>query len=385
VTLGAFIFGLATGYMQTSTTKVLLFWLFGILIVTTGRAFARVGVRRTVAYTQNAVIVGAGEVGQLVARKLLQHPEYGINLVGFVDDEPTARRPDLKRLTLIGTSEELPEIVRLLGIDRVIVAFSNDDAEQTLELIRSLRNHHVQIDIVPRLFDIVGSSAKLHALEGLPLVGLPPVSISPSSMLVKRSIDVIGASLLLVLTAPIFAIVAWKIRRESPGPVLFRQRRLGMNQREFTLLKFRTMRVDADSEPHRDYIRATMEGNVAANSDGLFKLDRSDSVTSFGRWLRRSSLDELPQLINVLRADMSLVGPRPCLRYELEHFAPHHFERFLVPSGMTGAWQVTARGQTTFADALDMDALYARSWSLSGDISLILRTPLQLLRRRATA
>ncbi len=385
VTLGAFIFGLATGFMQTSNVKVLLFWLFGILLVTTGRALARVGVRRTAAYIQNAVIVGAGEVGQLVARKLLQHPEYGINPVGFVDDSPVTRRADLRNLTVVGTPEELPEIVRVLGVDRVIVAFSNDGVEQTLDLIRSLREHEVQIDIVPRLFDVVGSSARLHALEGLPLVGLPPARISPSSMLLKRSMDVLGASLLLVLTAPLFAIAAWKIRRESPGPVFFRQRRLGMNQREFTLLKFRTMRLDADDEPHRDYIRATMEGRAEPNGDGLFKLDRSDAVTSFGRWLRKNSLDELPQLVNVLRADMSLVGPRPCLPYEVEHFAPHHFERFLVPAGMTGAWQVTARGRATFADALDMDALYARSWSLSRDISLLLRTPLHLLRSRATA
>ncbi len=386
VTLGAFIFGLATGFMQTSVAKVLLFWLFGILLVMIGRAVARLGMRHTLAYIQNAVIVGAGDVGQLVARKLLQHPEYGINLVGFVDDQPTARRPDLRHLTVIGASEELPEIVRVLGVERVIVAFSNDDAERTLDLIRSLKHHEIQIDIVPRLFEIVGSNAHLYALEGLPMLGLPPARIRRSSMLLKRSMDVVGALLLLVVTAPLFAFAAWRIKRESPGPVFFRQRRLGMNQREFTLLKFRTMRLDADDEPHRQYIKATMEGRAAPSSDGLFKLDRSDAVTGwFGRWLRATSLDELPQLINVLRDDMSLVGPRPCLPYEVEQFAPQHFERFLVPAGMTGAWQVIARGHSTFADALDMDVLYARSWSLSRDISLALRTPLQLLRARATA
>ena len=385
VTMGAFIFGLATGFMQTSTTKVLFFWFFGILLVSVGRTAARVVARRTLAYVQNAVVVGAGDIGQLVARKLLQHPEYGINLVGFIDDEPKARRPDLRHLTVLGTHDELPDIVRTLGVERVIIAFSRDDPERTLQLVRSLKDSEVQVDIVPRLFEIVGSNAHMHTLEGLPIVGLPPIKISRSSMLIKRTMDIVGATILLLVTAPLFAFAAWRIKHESPGPIFYRQRRLGMNQREFTLLKFRTMRMDADDGPHRAYIKATMAGPVAPDSNGLFKLDRAEAVTKFGRWLRATSLDELPQLINVLRRDMSLVGPRPCLPYEVEHFATHHFERFLVPAGLTGSWQVTARGHSTFAEALDMDVLYVRSWSLSRDLSLCLRTPLHLLRPRATA
>jgi lipopolysaccharide/colanic/teichoic acid biosynthesis glycosyltransferase len=128
-----------------------------------------------------------------------------------------------------------------------------------------------------------------------------------------------------------------------------------------------------------------MDGSGALSSNGLFKLERSDDVTRFGAWLRRTSLDELPQLVNVLRGDMSLVGPRPCLPYEVEHFAPHHFERFLVPAGLTGLWQVRARAHSDFGEALDLDVLYARSWSLGLDLQLLLRTPLQLLRSTATA
>jgi exopolysaccharide biosynthesis polyprenyl glycosylphosphotransferase len=363
---------------------VLLFWVFGIALVTGGRALARLAARRTLAYIQNAVVVGAGDIGQLVARKLLQHPEYGINLVGFIDDEPKTRRADLRHLTVLGTHEELPNIVRTLGVERVIIAFSRDDPERTLQLVRSLKDFEVQVDIVPRLFEIVGSNARMHTLEGLPIVGLPPIKISRSSMLVKRTMDISGDDPVLV-TAPLVGFAAWRITRESPGPIFYRQRRLGMNQREFTLLKFRTMRMDADDGPHRAYIKATMAGPIAPDSNGLFKLDRADAVTKFGRWLRATSLDELPQLINVLRRDMSLVGPRPCLPYEVEHFEPHHFERFLVPAGLTGSWQVTARGHSTFAEALDMDVLYVRSWSLSRDLSLCLRTPLHLLRPRATA
>src|SRR4029077_15207439 len=128
----------------------------------------------------------------------------------------------------------------------------------------------------------------------------------------------------------------------------------------------------------------TMNGGGEAGPNGLFKLERRDDVTRFGAWLRKRSLDELPQLLNVLRGDMSLVGPRPCLPYEVEHFEPHHFDRFLVPAGVTGLWQVSARAHSKFGEALDMDVLYARSWSLGLDLRLLARTPLQLLRARAT-
>jgi exopolysaccharide biosynthesis polyprenyl glycosylphosphotransferase len=385
VTTGAFALAVVTSYTSRDIKQVLLFWAFSIVGVAGGRATVRVVSRRTVAYLQNAVIVGAGDIGQFIGGKILQHPEYGINLVGFVDAEPKERQPTLGHLTILGTPDELPEIVRLLNIERVIIAFSRDDPREMLTIIRPLRQFNVQIEIVPRLFGIVGPNAEVHALEALPLIGLPKARIGRSSMLLKRVIDVVGATVLLVFAAPFFAAFAWKIKRDSPGPIFFRQRRLGLNQREFTVLKFRTMHVGADEGPHRDYIKSTMAGHGEQGSNGLFKLERTEDVTRFGGWLRRMSLDELPQLINVLRGDMSLVGPRPCLPYEVEHFAPHHFERFIVPAGMTGLWQVAARAHSNFGEALDMDVLYARSWSLGLDIQLLLRTPLQLLRPAATS
>ena len=166
--------------------------------------------------------------------------------------------------------------------------------------------------------------------------------------------------------------------------MLFRQRRLGYDMRPFTVLKFRTMRVDTDQEEHRRYIESTLGHDASPNSNGLYKLDRSSSVTRVGRILRKTSLDELPQLFNILAGEMSLVGPRPCLDYETEGFAEHHFERFLVPPGLTGLWQVTARAKSTFGEALDMDVEYVRGWSLSLDLRLLLKTPLSLLRMRAT-
>jgi lipopolysaccharide/colanic/teichoic acid biosynthesis glycosyltransferase len=222
----------------------------------------------------------------------------------------------------------------------------------------------------------------IHDVEGLKLLTLPPVRPSRVSLTVKRGADILGAALLLALLSPLLLWYSWRIRRDSPGPVFFRQERLGKDMRPFTVLKFRTMVVDADDAPHRAYVESIMDTRAAPTSSKLYKLSRPDAVTKVGHRLRRTSLDELPQLINVVRGDMSLVGPRPCLAYETALFEPHHFDRFLVPAGMTGLWQVSARATTTFREALDLDAQYARNWSLGLDVRLLARTPIAVLRGR---
>jgi lipopolysaccharide/colanic/teichoic acid biosynthesis glycosyltransferase len=153
-----------------------------------------------------------------------------------------------------------------------------------------------------------------------------------------------------------------------------------MHMREFTVLKFRTMSANTDEAPHREYIEKLMNGEQAPEDGGLYKLGRPNEITTVGRWLRKTSLDELPQLLNVLWGDMSLVGPRPCIPYETDHFEPQHFERFRVPAGLTGLWQVTGRAHTTFADALQLDVTYARSWTLGLDLRLLARTPFLMVR-----
>jgi exopolysaccharide biosynthesis polyprenyl glycosylphosphotransferase len=379
------VLGHVTGLATPNIVRVILFWALAIMLMVFGRGLARALCRRSPVYRQSTVIVGAGDVGQLVARKLLQHPEYGVDVLGFVDARPKERRGELGHLAIFGTPEHLPEIVRELDVDRVVIAFSNGSSEEAVALVRSLRNSDVQIDVVPRLYDVVGPTATMQTIEGLPLIGLPPSKMPRSSRLIKRSIDILGASVALLVTAPLFAVCAVLIKHDSAGPVFFRQRRLGRDMKEFTVLKFRTMSIDVDDGPHREYIRQTMSPQAEVGSNGLYKLAREDAITRTGRWLRATSLDELPQFINVLRGDMSLVGPRPCLAYEVEHFAPHHFDRFLVPAGITGLWQVKARGRSTFGEALEMDVVYARGWSLGLDFKLLCLTPLQLVRKQVTA
>ncbi|MGZ8697906.1 MAG: sugar transferase [Gaiellaceae bacterium] len=383
-TWALWMIGAATGAVHADATKTALFWGLALLLVTVGRVMARSAARLSLSYVQNCIIVGAGDVGQLLGRKILQHPEYGINLVGFVDANPREWRTELEHLSVLGSPDRLPELVALLDVERVIVAFSKEPTPEVVRMVRALREFDIQVDIVPRLFDVVGPRAEVTSIEGIQLIGLPSARMSRTARIAKRALDTVVAVFLIVVTAPFFAYAAWRIRRESPGPVFFRQTRLGLNQRPFTTLKFRTMKEGTSPDEHRAYIASALDAKASPEAAGLYKLERNDVVTPFGRWLRRTSLDELPQLINVVHGDMSLVGPRPCIPYETENFEPHHFERFLVPAGITGLWQVKARARATFGEALDMDVAYARSWSFGLDLKLLLLTPMELLGRRTT-
>jgi exopolysaccharide biosynthesis polyprenyl glycosylphosphotransferase len=374
--------GWATGLAHPNAGRLIVFSGLALALILTGRAVARSAVRRMAGYVQTGVILGAGHVGQLVARKIQQHQEYGIRLLGFVDENPRARRAEVESVRLLGCLDDLPKLIASEGIDRVIVAFSKEPDARTMVMLRSLRDREVIVDTVPRLYELVGPRAEVHLLEGLPLITVPPTRLPRSARILKRAIDIVGAGALLVVTAPFFLIAAYRIKRESDGPVFFRQTRLGMHMQPFTFLKFRTMRLGTGDAEHRAFIRQTMSADACLPSNGVYKLARESDVTPFGSFLRRTSLDELPQLINVLRGDMSLIGPRPCLEYETEHFAPHHFDRFAVPQGIAGLWQVTARANSTFGEALEMDVEYVHGWSLGLDLRLMFRTPFALIHQR---
>ena len=200
-------------------------------------------------------------------------------------------------------------------------------------------------------------------------------------MTAKRVLDVIGSAVALVLLSPLFLLLAIAIVADSGRPVLFRQTRLARGMREFRVLKFRTMKLGATPEMHREYIKKLATGQ--ADAEGLKKLTADPRVTRVGRFLRKTSLDELPQLVNVLIGNMSLVGPRPALEYELEHYQPRHFQRFAVKPGMTGLWQVSGRSELGFTEMLDLDAEYATSGNLLTDIKILLKTPMAAISKAA--
>src|SRR5215475_7522587 len=362
----------ATGLADPDLPKLLLFWLLAIALVTGGRLAARSFCRRSITYLQNAVIVGAGDVGQLVARKLLQHPEYGINLLGFVDANPRETRDGIEHVALLGPPERLPALVRVFDVECVIVAFSNDPHDDVLDLIRSMKDLDVQIDIVPRLYEILSPSVGIHTVEGLPLIGLPPLGLTRSSRLLKRVADLVLSALGLLVLAPVFLVAAIAIKRDSPGPVFFRQVRMGFCEKTFRIYKFRTMTVDAD-RLKGDYAHL----NKHAENGGdprMFKISNDPRVTRVGRFLRRYSLDELPQLINVFLGQMSLVGPRPLILDEDQFIDRWGRKRLDLKPGMTGLWQVLGRNEIPFAEMVKLDYIYVTTWSLWRDCRLLFQT-----------
>jgi exopolysaccharide biosynthesis polyprenyl glycosylphosphotransferase len=362
--------------------KLVVFWAAAIAFVCLARAGARALARRNVAYVQNTVIVGAGDVGQLFAKKVLNHPEYGINLVGFVDAKPKERGNDLEDVALLGDAGRLPAIVRLLDIERVIIAFSNDSYQETLELLRAVQDLEVQIDIVPRLFEFVGPGVEIHTVEGLPLLGLPPLRLSRSSRLLKRATDLALTIPTLVALAPVFALLALMIKVDSSGPVFFRQVRVGAAGRAFRIFKFRSMHADAEERKHEF---AHLNRHLAPGGDPrMFKILGDPRVTRVGKLLRRFSLDELPQLFNVVVGEMSLVGPRPLILDEDQYVERWARQRLNLKPGVTGPWQVLGRSEIPFAEMVRLDYLYVTRWSLMGDLRLMALT-IPALCRRATA
>jgi exopolysaccharide biosynthesis polyprenyl glycosylphosphotransferase len=365
-----------TGLTNPSQLKLGTFWLLAISGITVFRVTARSIARRRPSYIQNAIIVGAGDVGQLLGRKLLNHSEYGINLVGFVDSAPKERRQDLGDLTLLGPLEGVPRLVREHDLERVIIAFSNESHSEILDVIRSLKDLDVQIDIVPRLFEIVGPRLNINSVEGLAIVSIPPLHLSRSSRLMKRALDLVLATAGLVLLAPFMALTALLIKLDSSGPVLFTQVRMGANDRSFRMFKFRTMCNDADlQKPTLNHL------NKHANGDPrMFKIPDDPRVTKVGRALRRFSLDELPQLFNVVKGEMSLVGPRPLVLNEDEFVAAWARRRLSLRPGMTGMWQILGRTDIPFDEMVKLDYLYVTNWTLASDLKILARTIPAILR-----
>jgi exopolysaccharide biosynthesis polyprenyl glycosylphosphotransferase len=373
VTTGTWLVFVATrlsGAGVPHISRLAIFWGLAIALIIVLRAVARGLYRGRDAFRQNTVIVGTDETGQLLAKKLLSHPECGINVVGFVDT-PRHRIGDLGNLPLLGTPDELPEIVRELDVERVVIAFSGQGRDETTDLIRMLSNLGIQIDIVPRFPDVVEPRIDTYSVEGITLFGLRPVRLSRTARTAKRTIDIAGAAAVLALMTPVLAVVAVMIRLDSPGPVFYRQLRVGASGRYFRIWKFRTMLPDADD---RKAEVAHLNHHLHNGDPRLFKIHDDPRVTRVGRFLRRHYLDEFPQLINVLSGDMSLVGPRPLILSEAEHVGTWALSRLNLKPGMTGLWQVLGGSAISFGEMVKLDYLYVSSWSLWNDIRLLSQT-----------
>jgi exopolysaccharide biosynthesis polyprenyl glycosylphosphotransferase len=366
----------ATHATRTHLGVAATFWILSTGAIAVGRGIARSLAQHRFMRTERTIILGAGRVGTRIARRLEARKEYGFEIVGFVDDDPL----DLSesRPPWLGGTARLDQIVRAYGVERVIIAFSLLSTDEQVELSQRCLELGVHVDIVPRMYEVIGPRNQVHDLDGLPLLGLRSPRLSRASTTLKRSLDLVGATALLFLLAPLLLYVACRIKLESPGPVFFRQERMGAGGRRFRIFKFRTMFVDAD-ERKQEFAHLNRH-----TEDGprMFKIENDPRITPFGRSLRSWSLDELPQLFNVLRGEMSLVGPRPLILDEDEHIVGHQRRRLDLTPGITGAWQVLGRSEIPFAEMLALDYLYVTNWSLWGDVKLLARTVPIVLKRR---
>ncbi len=314
-----------------------------------------------------AIIVGAGEVGRTVMRTIVACPELGYRVIGFVDDNPEKGYTDIGPFKALGPLENLPAAIDREQADEVIITLPWMYHRKIMGIVHECQRRNVRARIVPDLFQMSLSQVNVEDLGGVPLISVREVSISKGALLVKRAVDIVGAVVGLTLGAPLLALIALAVRLDSPGPVIFRQTRVGLHGRLFEMYKFRSMRVGAEEQ--QDMLAEFNE------ADGpIFKIKDDPRLTRVGRILRRMSLDELPQLVNVLRGEMSLVGPRPPIPSEVEKYQEWHKKRLEAPPGMTGLWQVSGRSRLSFDEMVLLDIYYIENWSLWLDLKILLRT-----------
>ncbi|HVM68471.1 MAG TPA: exopolysaccharide biosynthesis polyprenyl glycosylphosphotransferase, partial [Gaiellaceae bacterium] len=274
----------------------------------------------------------------------------------------------------VGGFDGLRHVVEQERVERVIVAPTSTDAAATLELVRLCKLLGVQVSVLPRIFEVVGSAVVFDDVDGMTLLGVRRFGLSRGARATKRAFDLVVAGLATLVLSPLLVLIALAVRLDSPGPVFFKQLRVGRDGRHFGIYKFRTM--VADAEARKAGLRA---GNEAG--DGLFKIADDPRITRAGRLLRKASLDELPQLLNVVKGDMSLVGPRPLVLDEDAQIAGLDRQRLHLTPGMTGPWQVLGSARTPMSEMVGMDYLYVATWSLWKDLKLLVRTVAHVLQR----
>jgi len=313
------------------------------------------------------MIVGAGEVGRTVMRTIVAQPELGYRIVGFVDDDPSKGESDIGRFRGLGAVSNLSKLIEAEEVDEVIITLPWMYHRKIMGIVRECERRRVNARIVPDLFQMSLSQVDVDDLGGVPLIGVREVGFERRTRLVKRGLDIVGAVLGLVVGAPLMGLIALAIWLDSPGPIVFSQVRVGAGGALFDIYKFRSMREGAEAELEK--LRALNE------ADGpLFKIQDDPRLTRVGRLLRRISFDELPQLWNVLRGEMSLVGPRPALPSEVAEYKEWHKKRLEARPGMTGLWQISGRSSINFDEGVLLDVYYIENWSLWLDLKILLRT-----------
>ncbi len=355
--------------------------LLAILLQAMWRAILRAirsALRRRGIGIERVLVVGAGSVGLSVLQTMVARPDLGYKVVGFVDDDPERGSTDIGRVTALGMVDNLPRLIDRYKVDLVIITLPWHVQRKILGIVRECERQHVKVRTVPDIFELSINQVQVEMLGGIPLLGLSnEARMSRSNMLAKRTLDLVISLLALPVVALVTLFVAIAIRLDSPGPIFFTHERVGLNGKHFKVYKFRSMVENAEAL-HERLMRDTGEDLRHP------KLINDPRITRVGRWIRRYSIDELPQVWNIIRGEMSWVGPRPATPNEVELYEEWHKQRFRTLPGLTGLWQVSGRSEVPFEEMCLLDIYYIDNWSLGMDLQIMLRTvPLVLLARGA--
>jgi len=312
------------------------------------------------------LIVGAGEVGRMVAEELHLRPALGYRVVGFVDDNPEKTARVMAGVEVVSTSGEIQEAVTKTGAEEILITIPSE-RELTNSIISKMRRYNLHIRIVPEMFNLMTASVEVGRLGPVPYMRILKTPMRGVPLLLKRLFDVSVSLIGLIFISPVFLAVVAAIKLNSPGPVIFKQKRVGKNGKLFDFYKFRSMVVNAEE--------LRVELAAANEADGpVFKIRQDPRITRVGRFIRKYSIDELPQLLNVIKGDMSLVGPRPPLPNEVEEYGNIEWRRLEVIPGITGLWQISGRSEISFKKWMELDVYYIENWSFWLDLKIILQT-----------
>ncbi len=324
-----------------------------------------------------ALIYGAGKSGRILSNQIKLHPEFGYSVVGYIDDDPAKKGQVYEDVGVLGAFEKLPEIIVSHDVDEVLVAVPSAAHRHLLHVVFELRERRIPFMVIADLFELVTRRVTIMQIGSIPLLRLWRSPLEGWQGYIKRAIDVAGALAGIIAFLPFWLLIIILIKLDSRGPIFYPQERLGKGGRPFKIFKFRSMVVGAD-----EMLPELAEFN---EMDGpIFKIKKDPRVTRVGRLLRKFSIDEFPQLINVLKGDMSLVGPRPPIPEEVKEYERWQMKRLTVPQGVTGLWQVSGRNLLTFEEMVRLDIYYIENWSLWLDLKLLLKTiPVVVLMRGA--
>ncbi len=377
-------------FRETSRITILLFYIFELLGLCSSRLllvlYNRIFQHEPSSSWRKVLIIGAGQVGAQIAHQLGQYANYEhLELVGYLDDDSTKHASKVAGLRVIGSIDDLESIISNYHIQDVVIALPLRAHERMVNVCRKLQKLSVRAHVIPDLIALSFPNSTLDGFGGIPVVTLGTAGLNGGRRLAKRIFDTVIVCLLLLLIWPVLLIIAILIKLESPGPAIYKTERIGEFGKPFTMFKFRSMHAGASASGHQEYVQRLITENLSPEDvahltgQNSLKVKNDDRITRIGKFIRKTSLDEVPQIFNVLRGEMSLVGPRPPLPYEFEVYNEWHKERLNTIPGMTGIWQVKAHNKVSFDEMVRMDIEYIQKQNIWMDFLIILQTPFSLL------